>query len=83
MILVFDVGNTNTVIGVFDGSRLADYWRISTDVHRTGDEYGMLIRGLFCHSQLEMNRIKAVVISSVVPSLMMELEMMSQKFFSL
>ncbi|NLG33647.1 MAG: type III pantothenate kinase [Syntrophomonadaceae bacterium] len=81
MILVFDVGNTNTVIGVFDGNRLADHWRIRTDVQRTGDEYGMLIRGLFGHSQLEMNRIKAVVISSVVPSLMMELEVMSQKYF--
>jgi type III pantothenate kinase len=82
MILVFDVGNTNTVIGVYQGKELRNHWRIKTDAGRTSDEYGMLLQNLFNSKGLAMDSIKAVAISSVVPSLMMELEMMSQQYFS-
>lgn len=81
MILVFDVGNTNTVIGVYDDDKLVTHWRIRTDNQRTCDEYAMTLRSLFLYHNLDMNSVKAVVISSVVPSLMMELEELSKKYF--
>ncbi|HZK44283.1 MAG TPA: type III pantothenate kinase [Syntrophomonadaceae bacterium] len=81
MILVFDVGNTNMVIGAFDQEKLITNWRISTDVLRTCDEYGMILKALFDYNNLEISRVNAVVISSVVPSLMMELEELSKKYF--
>ncbi len=81
MILVFDVGNTNTVIGVFEGERLATQWRIRTDTMKTADEYGMMLRSLFDSRDLSMKDVDAVVISSVVPSLMMEMEWMTDKYF--
>lgn len=82
MILAFDVGNTNIVIGVFQDEQLITHWRIKTDVHRTRDEYGMMLAALFQYSRLDIKKVKAVVISSVVPPLMQELEWFSQKYFS-
>lgn len=82
MILVFDVGNTNMVIGVFKEDGLLTHWRIRTDNQRTCDEYGMIIKSLFDYRQLDMKLVKAVVISSVVPSLMAELEKLSRRYFS-
>jgi len=82
MILVFDVGNTNMVLGLYRREKLLIHWRIRTDNRRTCDEYGMLIRDLFAYQHLDFKQVKAVVISSVVPSLMMELELFSQKYFS-
>lgn len=81
MILVFDVGNTNMVIGVFDNDKLLTNWRVRTDNLRTCDEYGMMINALFDYNQLKTSDISAVIISSVVPSLMMELEELSHKYF--
>lgn len=82
MILVFDVGNTNTMIGVYDGERLLNHWRIRTDAQRSCDEYGILLRSLFESDKLNLKEIKSVVVSSVVPTLMKELEWMSRKFFA-
>lgn len=82
MILVFDVGNTNTVIGVYDGDKLLNHWRIRTNPQRTCDEYGILLRSLLENDKLNLKDIKSVVVSSVVPTLMMELEWMSRKFFA-
>ncbi|MDD2372506.1 MAG: type III pantothenate kinase [Syntrophomonadaceae bacterium] len=82
MILVFDVGNTNMVIGVYQEDKILTHWRIRTDTLRTCDEYGMMIKALFDYQQIEMKKVKAVVISSVVPSLMLELEGLSHKYFS-
>jgi type III pantothenate kinase len=82
MILVFDVGNTNMVIGVYQGKELLTHWRIKTDEGRTSDEYGMLLKNLFDFNGLSMSSITAVVISSVVPSLMMELERVSRDYYS-
>jgi len=82
MVLVFDVGNTNMVIGVFKENNLLTHWRIRTDTQRTCDEYGMVIKALFDYQQMDIKSIDAVVISSVVPSLMLELEKLSQKYFS-
>jgi len=81
MILVFDVGNTNMVVGVFDQEELLTHWRIRTDVQRTADEYGIILDGLFRYHGLDAKNIKAVIISSVVPTLNMELEWTSQRYF--
>ena len=50
MLLVFDIGNSNIVLGTYEGKKLLKHWRISTDRQKTGDEYGMLINNLFMFS---------------------------------
>jgi len=67
MILVIDVGNTHTVIGVYDEKKLLGYWRISTDLNKTEDEYGILVKNLISHSNLSLSDIKSVVMSCVIP----------------
>ncbi len=81
MLLAIDVGNTNTVLGAFDGTTLRSHWRIETSQQRTGDEYGILVRQLFTAAGLDAAQVKAVVISSVVPPLAFTLEQMSQRYF--
>lgn len=81
MVLVFDVGNTNIVIGVYEANELLNHWRIRTDAQKTADEYGIMMNSLFHHEKLSMHSVTAVVISSVVPTLMMELEYMSERYF--
>lgn len=81
MLLVFDIGNTNIVLGVYDGKDLLYHWRISTDRQKTGDEYGMLLNNLFQFSGITMDNIKAVIISSVVPPLVVPLTKMCQRYF--
>jgi type III pantothenate kinase len=83
MILVFDVGNTNTVLGVFDGDNMLISWRISTDKTRTADEYGIVFNDLFRHQGLRLEDIKAVVVSSVVPPLMYSLQHAVNKYFGI
>lgn len=83
VILVFDVGNTNIVLGVFNGSELVANWRLSTSRHRTADEYGIMLKELFSFSGNDMGRIKAVVISTVVPPLTFTLERVCQRYFKL
>lgn len=82
MILVFDVGNTNIVVGVYENEDLLTHWRIRTDTLRTSDEYGVMLNSLFHYHGLSMKSVNAVIISSVVPTLMMELDWMSQRYFS-
>ena len=73
MILVIDVSNTNSTLGVFDGDKLVANWRLSTLSSRTSDETGMLLRMLFVHSGMDISEIDAVVVSSVVPNVMYSL----------
>ena len=82
MILVLDVGNSNIVVGVYRDKELLQHWRIRTDRLRTADEYGILLLGLFQHARIDPQRIKASVISSVVPPLVGELEWMIGKYFN-
>jgi type III pantothenate kinase len=67
MILAFDVGNTETVLGLFEAGELIDHWRISTHPDRTVDELGLLIRSLLRESGIPLENIRAAVIGSVVP----------------
>ncbi|MBB6447454.1 type III pantothenate kinase [Bacillus benzoevorans] len=81
MIFVIDVGNTNIVLGAYDGDELKHHWRIETHRNRTGDEYGMMIKSLFDYAGLSFSDIKGIIISSVVPPIMFSLEKMCQNYF--
>jgi pantothenate kinase type III len=81
MLLAIDVGNTNIVLGVFDGAKLAANWRLLTLRERTADEVGLMTAGLFAHRQIDMRRIDAVVMGSVVPVLTPILRNMCATYF--
>ena len=83
MLLVMDVGNTNTSLGVFEGERLAWHWRLTTERARTGDEYGVQARNLFAFAGLDFKSIDAVAIASVVPQLDYTLKRMSEDYLHL
>lgn len=82
MILVCDVGNTNTVLGVYQGKTLLKDWRISTDKNKTSDEYGLILDQLFKYNGINIDDIEGVIISSVVPNLMHSLHAMSVKYLN-
>lgn len=81
MLLTLDVGNTNTVVGVFRGKELAGHWRLTTARDQTIDEYGILTRDLFTLAGLEPREISGVIISSVVPPLNATLAGMALRYF--
>jgi type III pantothenate kinase len=81
MLLAIDVGNTNTVLGVFDAGRLRDSFRVQTEKDRTGDEYGLQLKALFDFAGLRMADVHDVIVSSVVPPMAFPLEQMSKRFF--
>ncbi|RJX28845.1 MAG: type III pantothenate kinase [Dethiobacter sp.] len=83
MLLAIDVGNTNIMLGVYNGEELKMCWRISTNREQTDDEYGVIIRNLFQQNGLQAECIKAMIISSVVPPLRYPLEKMAEKYFQL
>lgn len=82
MLLVIDVGNTNVVFGVYDGDKLAGSWRVSTDKDKTTDEYGLIFTSILERAGLEVKKIKAAIISSVVPPLLYSLPAMCERYFS-
>jgi type III pantothenate kinase len=82
MLLTLDVGNTNTVLGVFRGAELVANWRLSTARDQTIDEYGILTRNLFTLAKLEPQEIGGVIISSVVPPLNSTLAGMAERYFN-
>lgn len=83
MLLVIDVGNTNTVLGIFEGSELRAHWRLTTNREQTADEYGLLIRTLFGLERVEPQQITGIMIASVVPPLNGLLEEMAEKYFKM
>ena len=83
MLLVIDVGNTNTVLGLFDGEKLVRDWRIRTVVDHTVDEYGMLIYNLYKTSRISSREIQDIIISCVVPPMLNILEPLCQKYFNI
>ena len=85
MLLVIDVGNTNTVLGLFDEKYLVHDWRIRTEIDHTIDEYGVLIYNLYQSSRMkvkEMKAITAIIISCVVPPMLNILEPLCIKYFN-
>lgn len=81
MLLVMDVGNTNTVLGVYDGARLLVSWRLTSRREQTPDEYGVFIQALLRNRGIEPDGISGVVISTVVPPVHQTLEEMCLKYF--
>jgi type III pantothenate kinase len=81
MLLAIDVGNTDTVLGVFDGDRLVVDFRIHTEPRATGAEVGLLFTSLLRSAALEPEAISAVAISNVVPELSRSLDEMARRRF--
>jgi type III pantothenate kinase len=82
MLLAIDVGNTNTVFGVYDGKKLVDHWRVETSYGRTYDEYGIQLLQFLGLVKLDAKAVTAVAVSSVVPPLQFNLEKMSERYFA-
>jgi type III pantothenate kinase len=80
MLLTIDVGNTNTVLGVFRGEELIANWRLTTARAQTVDEYGVLTRNLFTLAGLNQEMITGVIVSSVVPPVNWTLAEMSRMY---
>src|SRR3974390_1087986 len=91
MLLVVDVGNTNTVLGLFEAKsagqgkprKLIAHWRVSTNKSQTVDEYGVLFRNLFAMNGIEVGAVQGIVISSVVPPLDSTLREVCERYFQL
>lgn len=83
MLLAIDLGNTNTVFGVYDtNDKLVMHWRLSTHKERTVDEYGILLRNLFALEKIDATKIRRVIVASVVPPLDQVLHEMVSAYFS-
>lgn len=83
MLLVIDVGNTNTSLGVFRDTELVAHWRLTTLRGRTVDEYGVHARNVFALADLDFKTITAITIASVVPPLNYTLKRMAEVYFHL
>jgi type III pantothenate kinase len=92
MLLVLDVGNTNTVLGVYETAeatskkspaRLVAHWRVATVRRQTVDEYGVLFRNLFAIGKVEAAHVRSIIISSVVPPMDFTLTEVCERYFHL
>jgi type III pantothenate kinase len=81
LLLVIDVGNSNIVLGVYEGDRLVRDWRIFTDKSKTTDEYNIIVHDLFRLGGVDSATVKDIIISSVVPTLTGVLEKLSFDHF--
>src|SRR5499433_1249924 len=81
MLLTIDVGNTNTVLGVFRGEELIAHWRLTTARLQTVDEYGVLTRNLFTLKDLDPKEVRGIIVSSVVPPVNWTLGEMARIYF--
>ena len=81
MLLVIDVGNTNTAIGLYNSKNLVHDWRLATDRYRTADEWGQLLRSLLHLDNIDLKDIDDIVIACVVPPLESTLERACQRYF--
>jgi len=82
LLLAFDIGNTNMVVGIYDKKELLTYWRISTDRQKTADEYGILLQNLFYYHKINPAQVTDIIFSSVVPPIMGALEEMAAKYYN-
>ena len=85
MLLTLDVGNTNTVLGLYRlaSDELITHWRVSTLRTQTADEYGVLFLNLFAMRKVEASEVSAIIISSVVPPLESTLRQVCERYFNL
>ena len=80
MLLAFDVGNSNIVMGVFKDDKLITHWRMATDNAKSADEIGIFVNQLFTYENLSLKDVEDVIISSVVPHVMYSLQHMALKY---
>ena len=81
MLLALDVGNTNIVVGVFEGQKMVEHWRVRTDRERTADEHGLLVTHLLQYACLPPQGVRGIIISNVVPPMTDALLGMARRFF--
>src|SRR5437868_4172112 len=91
MLLLLDVGNTNTVLGLYGEhaaengatrySRMIAHWRVATIKTQTVDEYGVLFRNLFAMDNIQVTEVSGIVISSVVPPIDSTLREVCERYF--
>ena len=82
MLLVIDVGNTNTVLGIYDEDRLIRDWRIRTEPNTTADEFSVLVTGLFTAGGVRFDQITETIISCVVPPMVPILDPFCKKYLN-
>jgi len=80
MLVLIDVGNTNTVLGLHEGPELRAHWRLTTRREQTADEYGILVRNLFSTQGVAPSQVMGVVLASVVPPLTSVLVTLSKQY---
>jgi len=78
MLLAIDVGNTHTVVGLFDGDKLRRHWRLLTEHARTADEYSVVLWNLQRMSGIEPDQIQGIIVSNVVPQMQSTIDAMCQ-----
>lgn len=83
MLLVIDVGNTNIVLGVYNGDDLIANWRMTTSNSRTADEIGIFIRSLFDSDNIDYSKLESAIISSVVPNINYSLVQALKRYFDI
>jgi type III pantothenate kinase len=81
MLLAIDIGNTNTVLGLFEDGSLVHDWRIRTEVNITIDEYAIILRSLFAVHEIPLDSVNDVIISCVVPPVLNSAERFCQRYF--
>lgn len=81
MLLAIDVGNTNVVFALFEGRTIKTRWRIATDPRRTGDEYAVWLMQLLTIEGIDRSVIKKIIVSTVVPRALHNLEVLADKYF--
>ncbi len=81
MILTLDIGNSNIKVAVFNGDKMIEYWRVSTNYQYTCDEFGVIFIDFFTHAGLNVTDINGIIISSVAPTINYTIEHMCQIYF--
>jgi type III pantothenate kinase len=82
MLLTIDIGNTHTVLGLFEGAEIVEHWRISTDPRRTADEHAVLFQGLMNnHPLVGRTGVDGIAICSTVPSVLHEMRDMVRRYY--
>lgn len=83
MLLAIDIGNTNIVLGVYEGKKLVTHWRLLTQPERTADEYGVLISHLVSSQGIRREQIHSIIASCVVPPMLGMTQELGERFFGL
>ncbi len=81
-LLAVDIGNTHTVLGLFDGDEVLEHWRIATDARRTADELAVVFTGLLSQSRGAVSDIDGIAVCSTVPSVLHEVRSLFRRYYA-